>query len=235
LKKNSTKQVRNTFIVGTATGYAPFVSINEQGDYEGFDIDTAHKLAETMHKKLVLKDLGSMSSLLIALQQGSIDAIIWGMSITPERANNYAMIHYQGQPETSYPLIFWEKIPEEMQSLADMDGKILCAEPASAQYLFLEKHKNIQIMPTEKIDDALSHIRYKKAMAALVDPAIAKKFKEKHPEIQVLAIPLDHDNQVHGMGIMVNKASMLVKPIQDSINELKKNGTLQKYEKKWGL
>src|SRR5207249_4261464 len=68
----------DALVIGTAAGYAPFVSINKQGEYEGFDIDVAQALTKKMGKKLVLKDLGSMTSLFMALEQGSIDAIIWG-------------------------------------------------------------------------------------------------------------------------------------------------------------
>src|SRR5438552_12919514 len=106
-----TPRSTNELIVGTAAGYAPFVSINPHGDYEGFDIDVANAVAKQMGKKLVLKDLGSMTSLFTALNQGSIDVIIWGLSITQDRLQKVAMIHYQGSPTNSYPLIFWQKIP----------------------------------------------------------------------------------------------------------------------------
>src|SRR3989339_1637569 len=106
-------------IVGIAAGYAPFVSINAQGQYEGFDIDIAHALADQMGKKLVLKDLGSMTSLFMALDQGKIDLIAWGLSITQERLEKVAMIHYQGAVTDSYPLIFWKEIPTGIITLDD--------------------------------------------------------------------------------------------------------------------
>ena len=37
----------NDFVVGTTTGYAPFVSLDEKGKYVGFDIDLARKLAKS--------------------------------------------------------------------------------------------------------------------------------------------------------------------------------------------
>ncbi len=70
------------FIVGTTSAYAPFVSLNEQGDYIGFDIDIATELSQKLNRKLVIKDIGSLPSLMMALKQGKIDAIIWAISIT---------------------------------------------------------------------------------------------------------------------------------------------------------
>ena len=153
--QKSAVQDSSTFVVGTAAGYAPFVSVNPSGEYEGFDIDVAKAVANQMGKKLVIKDLGSMASLFMALDQGMIDVIIWGMSITQDRLAKVAMIHYYGTPEIAHPLIFWKTIPANIKTLDDMAGKIVCVEPASSHAAVLAKFPKIQTMPTEKIDDAL--------------------------------------------------------------------------------
>ncbi len=228
------KSIPNTLVIGTAAGYAPFVSINEKGDYEGFDIDIAKELATTMGKKLVIKDLGSMTSLFMALNQGSIDAIIWGISIIEERLEKVAMIRYQGETVTEYPLMFWQKIPETIKSIKDMKGMTICVEPTSSQDVVLSKYPFITKKPTERVDDALLNIQYGKADAALVEPAIAGKFKKKYPEIKILTIPLAPEDQVQGMGIAVKLGnSTLIKQIQKGIDKLKRKGTIRKYEERW--
>ncbi|MCL4380479.1 transporter substrate-binding domain-containing protein [Candidatus Dependentiae bacterium] len=226
----------DTLTLGITAGYAPFISMNEQGQYEGFDIDVAQALGITLHKKVVFKDLGSMTSLMMALQQGSVDAIIWGLSITQERLQKLAMVHYQGVSTTSYPLLFWEKIPAGVAGLADMEGKTVCVEPTSAQSAVLNKYPGIMIMPTEKVDDALLNIQYGKANAALVEPAIAKKFKTKYPQIQILDIPLAQEEQELGIGIAIRRDNTaLIAQVQQAIDELKNNGSIAQFEKKWGI
>jgi ABC-type amino acid transport substrate-binding protein len=235
---NRTKSEPNTdnFVVGIAAGYAPFISINQQGDYEGFDIDCTQEIAQTLNKKLVLKDLGSMAPLLIALEQGSIDAIMWGMSITQERLNKFAMVHYQGKPTTSNPLLLAKSLPTGVATLADMDGMTICVEPASSHYDILKNYPNITLLTTEKVDDALLNILYKKADGAFIDPAIAAKFKTKYPELLIIDIPLDKKEWVQGVGIMINKTNnALIKQIEAVINQLKNNGTITRLEKKWGM
>lgn len=225
-----------TFVVGMTAGYAPFVSINERGEYEGFDIDVAQALADKMGKKLVLKDVGSMTSLFMALDQGSIDGIIWALSITQDRLSKVAMVHYQGDTTTSYPLIFWKEIPAGITSLADMNGKTIAVEPTSAQSTVLEKYKDIVIHPTEKVDDALLTIQYGKADAAFVEPAIAKKFQKSYPEIKVVDIQLTPEDQVLGMGIAVKRGNtpMLI-AITRAVTELKIGRVIQTLENKWGI
>ena len=225
-----------SFVVGMAAGYAPFVSINQQGEYEGFDIEMAEHVAQQMSKKLVLKDLGSMTSLMIALEQGSIDAIMWGISITQQRLQKFAMIHYQGSVTESYPLIFWKTIPAGIQRIDDMHGLTVCVEPTSSQSALLEKYSNIVTVPVEKVDDALLNIQYGKADAALLDPAIAKKFTNKFPEIKTLMIPLAPEDQVQGVGIVIKKENKkLTDQVQSAVNVLMANGTVTRLEKKWDL
>ena len=196
----------NELVIGTAAGYAPWVSINAQGEYEGFDIDFANALAKKMNKKLILQDLGTMSSLFTALDQGKIDAIIWGMSITQDRLKKVAMVNYQGELTSAYSLIFWKKIPENIKTIQDLAEKTVCVEPTSHQEDVLQKYcSNSNRLPTEKIDDALLNIQYGKADAALVEPAIANKFKKKFNELQILDVPLDPKDQVAGVGVIIKQ------------------------------
>jgi len=227
----------NELIIGTATGYAPWVSINPQGDYEGFDIDIANALSKQMGKKLALKDLGSMTSLFTALEQGKIDAIIWGMSITQDRLKKVAMINYQGERITSYPLIFWKTIPAGIKSISDMNDKTICVEPASHQADVLDKYySSIDWLLTERVDDALLNIQYGKADVAFVEPAIAQKFKNKFPEIQSLDVPLDLADQVAGVGIVIkqNNTEMIME-ITKAVATLKESGVIAQLEQKWNL
>lgn len=233
---NNAPATTNKLIIGTASGYAPFVSINAHGDYEGFDIDVANELAKEMKRELVIKDVGSMTSLLMALKQGSIDAIIWGMSITQERSNKAIMIHYQGSNTTSYPLLFWKEIPDNVTSIEDMAGKTICVEPNSSQEEVLNKYSAITKLPVDKIDDALLNIQYNKADAALVEPAIAQKFKNKFPEIQILEVPLQAADTVDGIGIMLKKTNeSLASEIKTAVDTLKATNTIKTLETKWNI
>jgi arginine transport system substrate-binding protein len=235
-KKSNSKVDTSTFTVGTAAGYAPWVSINEKGEYEGYDIDVIKAIAKQMNKKLILKDLGSMSSLFMALEQNKIDAIIWGMSITQDRLDKMIMIRYQGDTTKSFPLLFWKKIPEEITSINDMKGKKICVEPASSQDTVLSKYPFINKIQTEKVDDALLNIQYDKADAAFVEPAIAKKFKNKYPQIQIIDVLLAPEDQEYGFGICIKKENVdLSDQVKQAIDILLQENIIQEYESKWKI
>jgi ABC-type amino acid transport substrate-binding protein len=229
------KPTSDTFVVGMAAGYAPFVSVNEHGEYEGFDIDCAKALAATMNKTLILKDFGSMPSLIIALEQGTIDAIMWGMSITQDRLQRFAIVHYQGKTINSNPLIAAPSMTKPITSFADLKSLTICAEPASIQATLLEKYA-IPYTPTDKVDDALLAIRYGKADAAFVERAIAQKFKSRYPELIIVDVPLEQEDYVQGVGIILKKTNAsLLNNVKNAVDQLKNNGTIQEYESKWGI
>lgn len=98
LASASTTKEEKVLNVGTTSGYAPYVSLNTEGQYEGFDIDFARLLAAKLGRKLVIEDLGSMPSLILALKQGKVDSLIWAVSITETRQQHYALSLLERDP-----------------------------------------------------------------------------------------------------------------------------------------
>lgn len=94
--KVATPSESDTFVVGLEAGYAPFnwtqiddsngaVQIQGASEYAGgYDVEIAKRIAEGLGKELVIVKT-EWDGLLPALQSGVIDAIIAGMSPTPER------------------------------------------------------------------------------------------------------------------------------------------------------
>ncbi|MBY0528937.1 MAG: ABC transporter substrate-binding protein [Rhabdochlamydiaceae bacterium] len=228
-----------TLNVGTTSGYAPFVSLNAQGEYEGFDIDVAELLAKELNRKLVIKDLGSMPSLFIGLKQGKIDVAIWAISITPERLKQMNMIPYQGNGESTFPLLFWKQIPEEMTSLEDLERSkkyTISVEVGSYQEQVLRAYPSIPRVDADKITDALLNLKFKKVTAIAIEPAILPNLLKQNPELRVLNCPLPKELQEQGNGIALTKENTgLTAEIQRAIENLRAQGKLQELEKKWGL
>jgi ABC-type amino acid transport substrate-binding protein len=229
----------NVLVVGTASGYAPFVSLNSQGEYEGFDIDVATELARRMNKKLVLTDCGSMVPLMLSLQQGSVDLLIWALEINKARLDKMAMIQYQGGNVTTYPFIFWQSIPDTVKSIEDLKNvanATVCIEPGSSQERFLNKYEFITKKPLEKVVDMIMDLKYGKSLAAMVDPSLLKNLRAKNPELKVLDVPLDENSMSFGNGICVKKENKaLIEQVSKVIETMKADGTIARLETKWNL
>jgi len=240
---DSTRGLENQLIIGTASGYAPFVSINQRGEYEGFDIDVVKELAQRMNKELVIKDCGSMVPLMLSLQNGSVDLLIWALEINQSRLREMDMVQYQGDGVTTYSLLFWNNIPAGIQSFDDVkvramnnNGVVICCEPGSTQEKFLDQFSCVVKKPMEKVVDMVLDIKYGKSYAALVESALMKNLTDKNPELKALAVPLNEQWRSYGNGICIKKGNaILLKQVKSAIDGMKADGTLRRLEDKWQL
>ena len=239
LSAEETKQPTETFTVGTTSGYAPFVSLDSRGQYEGFDIDLAKLVAEKLNKKLVIKDLGSMPSLMIGLNQRKVDAVIWAVSITEERQKKMEMVYYQGEEITSMPLLFWDKVPENIKGPEDLKNdpkRVVCVEAGTYQEQVMKAYPGLTLKNVDKITDAILEIKFGKSLAVAVDNALVSFLQQQNPELKVLYFPLPTSQQSLGNGICIHKNNPeLVAQVKKAVEELTREGKIQALEKKWNM
>lgn len=227
------------FVVGTTSGYAPYVSLDEKGTYVGFDIDFAEALAKKLKRTLVIKDLGSMPSLFLALKQGKIDAIIWAISITQERQKQVEMIYYQGEKVTSLPMLFWNNIPENVQRPEDLvqDPKATVAvEAGSFQEGVLKAIDGLKLKQVDKVMDAILELKYGKTTATMIDPSLVARYQKQFPELKVLEVTLAPALQSLGNGVCISKSNpSLSQEVQEAVLSLQQEGAITSLEQKWNL
>lgn len=236
-KSSSTKD--DTLILGTMSGWPPFVTIDNNAQYQGFDIDIAHEIAKRLNKKLVIKDMDT-AMLITALTQGKVDFIMTGLSITSDRQKRIEMLPYQGDIIKELTLIFWDKIPESISSLQDIKkipNAIICVEPGSSQEEFIKKQNleqsGITLMESNPTESLLN-LKYGKAITCLLEPSIFSDFKTRYPNLKAINVPLDKADQIMGNGIGIKKDNkVLITKIETIINELKTNGFIAQSENKW--
>jgi len=225
--------------VGTTSGYAPYVSLNAEGKYEGFDIDFANLLAAKLGRKLVIEDLGSMPSLILALKQGKVDSLIWAVSITETRQQQMDMIYYVGETTSTMPFLFWKEAPEGVNSLsnlAKMPKSRICVEAGTFQEEVVRSEPTLRIDNVDGIAGAVMALKYGKCTAVAVDSSLVAELQKQSPELKVLYLPIPPKLQSFGMGVCVNKKNVaLSSEIKKAIEEMRQEGTILQLEKKWNL
>ncbi|MBQ4249763.1 MAG: transporter substrate-binding domain-containing protein [Clostridia bacterium] len=77
-----------TYVIATDTTFAPFEFTDADGNFVGIDVDILAAVAEDQGFEYELQPLGFDASL-TAVQSGTADAMIAGMSITDERRETY--------------------------------------------------------------------------------------------------------------------------------------------------
>ncbi len=234
--RQSPVKYADQLVVGTCSGFPPYEVLDNQGQLIGFDIDVASLLAQRMNKKLVFKDM-SFDALVLAVKQGKIDMALAGISITKAKLKEVAMVHYQGEPFVSVPLLFWQHIPEGGATIYDLQklaNKTICVQAGNIEEEIMGHYDFLVLKQLEHISDVIMDIKYGKSIAACVDPDVAEALQHEIPELKMLNVPLAPEEQPLGQGICIAKPNIrLVAQVQTIIDQVKHDGTLVVLEKKW--
>jgi len=226
----------NELIVGVMSGYEPYTCINENGNFEGFDIDVAKEIAQQLNKNLVIKDM-CLPALIIAIQQGKVDLLLSAYSITKDTKKKMNLIYYQGSAVTSYPLVFWKKIPNDISAITDLStihNATVSTEAGTKKVQFLEQFDFLTIKTMPNIKDLVMDIKYGKSIAMFIDPEILPALKKQNPELVSIDIPIPEEYQSEGFGIGVNKNNTtLLTKVSSIIKKLRADGTLGQLENQW--
>ncbi len=75
---------RGTMIVGTSADYPPYESVDEAGNFVGFDMDLIREVGSRMGVAVEIKDM-AFDALIAAVQEKKVDAVIAAMQYSPER------------------------------------------------------------------------------------------------------------------------------------------------------
>lgn len=228
----------NTLRIGMLSGWAPFMTINHEGNFDGFDVDIAKEIGARLGKKVEIIDAGSLAALFLLLEQNSIDFAMSGLDITAQREARYRMVPYIGADLRHFYLIFAAAIPTGINSLETVQkaGLSVAAEPGSPQFQFIETVPNIEVVPHKCLTDMLMAVKYKKVDAMIVEEGIMKRAIKQDQTLKSLAIPLPEKFVVKGMGIAFNKTNNeLAEKVMAIVTELKQNGFITQRAQAWHL
>lgn len=226
----------NKIVIGMMSGWAPFMSINQQGKFEGFDIDIANELCTRLNKPCQISDLGALTSLFVALEKNKIDMIFSGLDITDARRQKMNMVPYFGEDLKEYWLLFWKEIPEGIATLADfkkLSNRAIVIEPGVGPEKYLDQFAFIEKKQIAALADRLLDLKYGKSTALFLEPKMAKELMRKNPELKSLSIPLPVEFQIYGMGIALKKSDPRGDEIKNAIAAMKADGTIAKLAARW--
>ncbi len=166
---------KGTLVVGTSPGYLPFEMIDTQGNYIGYDIDTANAIAEAMGVKLEIKQY-EFSAIIGALQAGEIDMIISGMTIRGDRALAVSFADPYFEISQSFLVPLSDTTTTKWQDL-DVAGKtIAVGQGTTGALLAKQLFKNAEIVDYEGGNVAAMAVAQEQADGMVYDDVGIKMF-----------------------------------------------------------
>ncbi len=172
---------KGTLVVGTSPGYLPFEMIDTNGDYIGYDIDTANAIAEAMGVELEIKQY-DFSALIGALQAGEIDMIISGMTIRGDRALavNFANPYFEISQSFLVPAS--DTTTKSWEDLDTAGKKIAVGQGTTGALLAKQLFKNAEIVDYEGGNTAAMAVAQEQADGMVYDDIGLKMFVLQQPD-----------------------------------------------------
>ena len=167
--------------IGLEAAYPPFEATDDRGEVEGFDVDLARALAESLGRPAVFRNM-KFDALIPELQAGRIDVICSGMSFLPERelVVDFSRPYVQ---VTMGVLVSTEK-GAAVKTIADLEsaGTVIAVQRGtSGEIKGKERFPAAEFRPFATEVDAASEVAAGRAHAFVYDMVSVRKLAEKFP------------------------------------------------------
>lgn len=223
---------RDILIAGVKQDAGPFGHINENGQFEGFDIDVAKYIAKKMvgnERKIKFIPV-TPATRIEALTSGQVDLVIATMSATKSRRYLIDMsVPYFSAGQTAVV-----REDSNIYTFADLKDKTTIVVLGSTSEQNLRR-----VIPTARIvgytnyKDAFQALLDEKGDAVSTDDSIISGFIAEHKGYRVLQNRISTEHYV--VGVKQTEDRVLLTTVNSIINDMHRDGTLKKLKKKWKL
>jgi polar amino acid transport system substrate-binding protein len=223
---------KDEFRVGMSGTQPPFSVKSKAGTLIGYEVDLANILADAMGVKLVIVEK-PFGQLMETLAKGEVDAVMSGMTMTPERNLKAAFVG---------PYIISGKsiltTSRELAAAADAEAvndaslTLVALENSTSQKFVELLMPEAKLATTEDYDQAVRMVIDKRANAMVADFPICVLSVLRHPEagLATLTQPLS----IEPIGIALSPGdSLLLNMVENYLGALEAMGILEELEKKW--
>jgi ABC-type amino acid transport substrate-binding protein len=227
---NERNTMRKSIIVGTSADYPPF-SFFENRTIVGFDIDVVKEVGKRLGKHIVIHNL-EFDALIPEIQLGTVDIIAAGITATPERAQRvfFSKPYLEGVPllvitRTDKPLI---------KKFEDLHEKHIVVNEGYTADAYMSDKKGFTLDRLPSVSDAFLALNSGHADAFVSAKHTIKPFL-KHYEPNTFSFFTIKDFDENNALALSKHRPDLVPLVQNALDEMQKDGTLEELKKKWDL
>lgn len=226
-------QERGKFMVGVSGESKPFGFIDEDGNYAGYDIDIAKRIARTIlgnEKAIEFVETRSFNALSM-VSSGKVDFLIAATTITPQRQITVSF----SEPYYTAGQAILVKENSKISTIKDLNRRKVIVRLNSTSEHTPKKFAPAAILIGFKTrKECFAAFKNNEAEAMISDDALLKNFVLENPGYKLLPQRLS----VEPYGIAVKNTDE-AKGIKDAINsvlsQMKSDGSLNELKQKWNI
>lgn len=220
----------DTYEIATDTTFAPFEFESKKGEYIGIDMDLLKAIAKDQNFKYKIKPLG-FNAAVQALEANQVDAVIAGMSITPDREKKF---DFSKPYFESGVVMAVDKDEKIVKSYKDLKGKKVAVKTGTEGYAFADKIKDkygFKIVTFDESSPMYDDVKTGNSAAAFDDfPVLAYGVQQGNG----LKIVTDKEKGgEYGFAVNKGKNKELLDKFNTGLANLKANGEYKKITEKY--
>ena len=216
-------------VLGLDVGFPPMGFIDKTGEIVGFDIDMAQEVCDRLGVSLVKLGI-NWDTKEDTLNNGTIDCIWNGFSVTPARAESMNL----SEPYMKNEMIFVVSGSSDAKGMRDLKGRTVGVQSGSTAEELLEAselYADVTAVLFETNQELLQELKQGGVDVALVDSVAAYYFIFSSDE-PFFILPDSLGEEEYAIGFRKGDQALRDK-IQEIIGEMKADGTLGQISKKW--
>jgi ABC-type amino acid transport substrate-binding protein len=227
-----TSTALDTIIVGTNSEFPPF-SFKENEQFTGFDIEVIQEVFKRLNQEMILEDL-PFDTLIPKAQLGKIHVIAGGITPTKERAEQvlFTQPHLTGDPLVIISL----KNNSPLQSLDDLQEKTVVVNEGytADSYMSAQPFVTLLRLSSALTSDGMLALESGRADAFVTALNPTKPYFDKNgtDAFNITIIPGTEDSSAFAIS---KHYPDLRNDIQETLNIMQADGTLDAIKRKWNL
>ena len=211
-----------TITFGTNAEFPPFEFVTGSGvigEFDGIDMAIADKIAKDNGKTATINNM-EFDSLLLALQNGQVDAVIAGMTITDERKEAVDF----SDPYYTATQVMVVNENSDIQKASDMaDKKIVVVQGYTGETCVQDLGYKYEAF--KKGSETILELINGKCDAVVIDSATAEKYVADNKGIKIVEDPDTFEAEEYGIAVKKGNTELL-NQINDAINKMLSDGTI---------
>ena len=227
-KLMQTIKQRGKLIVGTSSGYPPYVFVDAESPDKkviGLDMEMCKQIADKLGVQLEVQDM-SFSALLSSVTSGKVDIAVGGVSPTAEREK--AMAFSDIYLPTEQKLLVRKENQHTYKSMADLKGKVIGAEKSTTQEATAQKIEGATAIGLSSVPDAILQLKNGKLDGIVLEGVVTKQYLIFNDDLALADVQFYGAKK--GSAVALQKGNDdVVKIINDSIKQDTESGQFDKW------
>ena len=221
-----------TIKFGTNAEFPPFEFVSNKGgvigEFDGIDMAMAKQIAEDNGMKAEINNM-EFDSLLVALQNGQLDAVIAGMTVTDERKEAVDF----SEPYYTATQVMIVKTDAPITKASDMaDKKIAVIQGYTGETVV--KDMGYKYEAFKKGTDAIMELMNGKTDVVVIDKATAEKYIKDNDGIKAVEDSEAFEDEKYAVAVAKGNTELLNK-INKSIEKMIADGTVNELAAKYAV